>query len=54
MQVAARIMLVVERQESPVSDHLLDERVVFGLAAVAPVNFFRLSELGHLSNPVTE
>ncbi len=54
MVVAARPLLLVERDQHLLRDRLLGEALLLGLAAVAPVDAVRLRELRHLFDPAVE
>jgi hypothetical protein len=51
MQIAVRMSLLIQANEVAGTEHLLDERIVLGLGARAPVNLVRLGQLGDFLNP---
>ena len=54
MQVAIRILVLVERSQRTAYLHFIDQLLVLGVTACAPVNSVRLRVAGDLVYPLLE
>ena len=54
MQVAVRIVILVEGNEIAAATHLIDQALVFSLRSVTPMDVFGLRQFGNLIYPVLQ